>query len=235
MKFILSVFLIALALSANAAQTFRVKDGDTITVKISSRDITRIAIEGEGKLDDIKVAAGLLDIVPDLEKGEVTVRPLGGAPAVFSFLLTDDLGATYTLVAEQHDVPTETVLLRIDNSKRSRDQEGERRTDPYVESVKQLMKGMALNKTPDGFTLDDIQVKVPLWKETNIVMTQTYTGYELLGEVYQIQNVSKEEIIFSEKEFFEFGENVRAVAMEQLQLDAGATTYLYVVRSKGGF
>ena len=123
-------------------------------------------------------------------------------------------------------------MLKIDNAKRSKD--FEYKTVPYVELVKQLMRGMAINKTPDGFSVDDVNIKVPVWRETQIVMVKTFTGYELLGEVYKIANVSKEPMIFDEREFLEFGKNVKAVALEQLSLDAGSSTFLYVVRSKGG-
>ena len=232
MKFIILVFALAASISAYSAQTFRVKDGDTINVKVSAKELTRIAVEGDGKLGDISIASGLIEIQPDTERGEVKIRPLPGAPSHFSFFVTDDLGSTYTVVADQYDVPSETVLLKIDNAKRSKD--FEYKTVPYVELVKQLMRGMAINKTPDGFSVDDVNIKVPVWRETQIVMVKTFTGYELLGEVYKIANVSKEPMIFDEREFLEFGKNVKAVALEQLSLDAGSSTFLYVVRSKGG-
>lgn len=224
-----------LGAQAEATQKFNVKNGDTIMVEVSAKDLTRIAVDGSGKLADIKVAAGILEIEPDLDRGDLHIRPLPGAPATFSFFLTDDLGSTYTIVAQQSDVPSETVLLRIDNSRRDKDgvQDSEKKTIPYVESIKQLIKAMALNVTPDGYAFDEVNKKVPVWKETSITLTQLYTGYDLLGEVYVLQNLTKEQMTFNEKEFFEFGENVRAVGLDKLSLEAGETTHVYVVRAKG--
>lgn len=215
---------------AQAAQEFRVKDGDTITVKISSRELTRITVDGVGRLDKVWGAAGVLEITPDKEKGEIFVRPSRSAPTAFSFFVRDDLGATYTIVAKQHDIPSETVLLKPAAPRKSAGRGSEYRSTPYIERVKRLMKGMALGEDVAGYTFDDAEKKVPLWAETNITLRRVYTGYDLLGEIYTLENISDKEIVFHEREFLDFGDNVQAVALEQLSLAKGETTFIYVVR-----
>ena len=215
---------------AQAAQEFRVNDGDTITVKISSRELTRITVDGVGRLDKVWGAAGVLEITPDKEKGEIFVRPSRSAPTAFSFFVRDDLGATYTIVAKQHDIPSETVLLKPAAPRKSVGRGSEYRSTPYIERVKRLMKGMALGEDVAGYTFDDAEKKVPLWAETNIALRRVYTGYDLLGEIYTLENISDKEIVFHEREFLDFGDNVQAVALEQLTLAKGETTFIYVVR-----
>ena len=215
---------------AQAAQEFRVNDGDTITVKISSRELTRITVDGVGRLDKVWGAAGVLEITPDKEKGEIFVRPSRSAPTAFSFFVRDDLGATYTIVAKQHDIPSETVLLKPAAPRKSVGRGSEYRSTPYIERVKRLMKGMALGEDVAGYTFDDAEKTVPLWAETNIALRRVYTGYDLLGEIYTLENISDKEIVFHEREFLDFGDNVQAVALEQLTLAKGETTFIYVVR-----
>lgn len=215
---------------AKAAQEFRVKDGDTITVKISSRELTRITVDGEGRLDKVWGSAGILEIQPDKERGEIFVRPSPAAPTALSFFVRDDLGATYTLVAQQHDIPSETIILKPAAPRKTVGRGSEYRSTPFVERVKRLMKGMALGDTIDGYSFDDAEKKVPLWAETNIVLRRVYTGYDLLGEIYTIQNTSDKEMVFHEREFLDFGDYVQAVALERLELAKGETTFLYVVR-----
>ncbi|HHF0534570.1 TPA: type-F conjugative transfer system secretin TraK [Vibrio alginolyticus] len=215
---------------AQAAQEFRVKDGDTITVKISSRELTRITVEGEGRLDKVWGSAGVLEIQPDKERGEIFVRPSPTAPTALSFFVRDDLGATYTVVAQQHDIPSETIVLKPAAPRKSVGRGSEYRSTPFVERVKRLMKGMALGDTIDGYSFEDAEKKVPLWAETNIVLRRVYTGYDLLGEIYTIENTSDKEMVFHEREFLDFGDYVQAVALERLELAKGETTFLYVVR-----
>ncbi|PCS24013.1 type-F conjugative transfer system secretin TraK [Candidatus Enterovibrio escicola] len=234
MNKLIAPLVISLMLSsvnkAHAAQEFRVKDGDTVTVKISSRELTRITVDGEGRLDKVWGASGVLEINPDKENGEIFVRPLRSAPTAFSFFVRDDLGATYTIVAKQHDIPSETVLLKTASPRKNIGRGSEYRSTPYIERVKRLMKGMALGEDVPGYTFEDAEKKVPLWAETNITLRRVYTGYDLLSEIYTLENISDKEMVFNEREFLDFGDNVKAVALEQLSLAKGETTFIYVVR-----
>lgn len=219
---------------AFAAQEFRVKDGDTIRVKISSKELTRITIFGEGRLDKAWGVKGMLNVQTDKKKGEAYIRPTNVAPNILSFFVRDDLGATYTIIAQQYDIPSETIILKPSALRKSVGRGSEYRATPFVDRVKRLMKGMALGESVDGYSFDDFNKDVPLWSETNIVLRRTYSGHELLGEVYTIQNVSDKSVVFHEREFMDFGGNVQAVALEQLELTKGETTFLYVVRKPQG-
>ena len=124
-----------------------------MAVKISSRELTRITVEGAGRLAKVWGSAGVLEIQPDKDKGEIFIRPSATAPNSLSFFVRDDQGATYTVVASQHDIPSETILLKP-AAPRKRVGRGDRyRTTPFVERVKRLMKGMALGESMAGYTL----------------------------------------------------------------------------------
>ena len=219
---------------ATAAQEFKVKDGDTITVKISSRELTRITISGEGRLEKVWGSAGILEIQPDKDKGEIFVRPTNVAPAALSFFVRDDMGSTYTVVAQQHDIPSETIVIKPSTQRKSKSRSSKYRSTPFVETVKRLMKSMALGDSLDGYSYDDVESEVELWAETEITLRRIYSGYELLGEVYTIKNISDEEMNFHEREFLDFGDRVQAAALERLSLNKGESTFLYVVRKPEG-
>ena len=230
--FALSLIILSLySLQGLATQEFRIKDGDTIVVKISSRELTRIAIHGQGRLEKVWGAAGGLEIQPDKEKGEIFVQPKPGSPASVSFFIRDNLGATYTLVAQQHDIPSETIMLKPVAVRKTKLKGGEYQTTPFVESIKILMKGMALGDgLDDSYILNELfDVEVPLWQETKITLHHTYTSDELLGEIYTIENISDIDMILHEREFLNFRANVQAVALEKQALKKGESTLLYVV------
>lgn len=210
------------------AQEYKAADGESIKVQISSHELTRVYVTG-GRLAKVWASQGVLDIQPDKSKGEVYVQPTANAPSVFSFFVRDDLGSTYTLVAQQMDVPAETIKLKPKVAHRNKGNT-EFENQPYVDQVKQLIKNMALDSDMDGFNKEDSSQNVPLWDETLITLRHTYSNENLLGEVYTIQNKSKSVMNFQEQEFFDFGDSVLAVSLEKLDLEPNETTFLYVVR-----
>ncbi len=222
-----------------AAQTFKVKDGDTVTIDISARELTRISVAGKGRLQNVWGPNGLIEIQPDKERGEVFIRPLAGAPAVMSFFARDDMGATYTIIAKQKDVPSETVILQPSmsavQSKESGFNSNKFSAAPLVEQVKRLIKSMATGKGLDGLPYEELDQEVNLWSETKIVLKQRFESHGLWGEVYVITNRSDKDVVFSETEFLDFGKDVKAVALENLTLQPEQATVLYIVRlAQGG-
>lgn len=215
---------------ALAQQSFKVKDGDTVAVDISARELTRIAVAKEGRLDSVFGAAGTIEVQPDIERGEVFIRPLPNAPAVLSFFARDDTGGTYTIVATQRNIPSQTIML--DPARRQLHMQGAQRdrSVPIVDRVKLLMKGMANNEDLEGYYREDVDQVVPLWHETKIRLQHYYETLDLFGEVYSLENVSPNAMTFHESEFMDFGDKVLAVALESLALEPGERTRLYVVR-----
>ncbi|WP_287962372.1 type-F conjugative transfer system secretin TraK [Alcanivorax sp.] len=211
-------------------QNLPVRDGDSITVNVSSRELTRVGISGAGRLEKVWGAAGIMEINPDRDKGEVFIRPLAGAPKSFSFFVRDDQGATYTLVATQRDIPSQTVMLSPADLRVSSYDKSRWKSQPFVINVKKLLKGMALGKDVPGYQIEPRQSKVPLWKETDIRQVRAYVGFALVGEVYLVTNNTEETLRFHEREFMDFGEGVNAVALEKLDVAPGDFTTLYIVR-----
>jgi len=221
---------------AEAAQDVKVKDGESVKVTISSRDVTRVAFTGENRIQKIWATEGFLEITPDLKTGEAYIVPLAGSPAAFSFFVQDTNGATYTLVAQQADVPSETIMMQASRRHiaRTNHQNRSLRNNTYIKNVKALMKAMATGMAIDGYTVDDVDIEVPLWKETHIHLKAIYDGYDLVGEVYVITNISDEDMVLAEHEFLDFGENTKATALERRHLAKGESTFIYVVRMPEG-
>lgn len=226
----LLILLTGFSFSAMAVQRINVKDGDSIKVKISSSDVTRITIVGSGRIDKVWGVSGLIDVKPDKEKGEIYIRPL--VPDHISFFVQDDLGSVYTLVAEQYEIPAETIYLkpqkkiRVSNIRSSRES-----SLPYVAKVKNMLKAMALGI--DKYDPIELDEKVPLWKESKIRLIREYSSPELIGNTYTLVNRSKEDMILDEREFFNFGDNVRAVSLSHLVVKPKHQVLLYVVRGVG--
>ena len=213
-----------------AIQRFIVRDGQTVTAVMSSRDLTRVSVAGAERLERVWAPAGHLQVQPDAAQGDIFIRPAPDAPASMSFFVRDTAGGTYTIIAQQRDVPSETILLTPQRpAARPATKHPRRHLFTAVDDIKRLMLAMALNRETPGFTTEQHETPVPLWKETRILLTHTYTGFHFTGRVYRIRNVSTHPLTLHEQEFIDLVPNVRALALRGFTLPSGDATLLYVV------
>jgi type-F conjugative transfer system secretin TraK len=208
-----------------------VTDGDQVMIIISVQDVSRLAIDGGGRLKTVWSPDGYLELESDKEQGEAFFKATSTAPKTFSFFARDDFGNTYTIIATQDNVPSQTIILVPKNNERAVTPDMNKQALPYKNTINTLFKGMFLNKDINGYLVAYEDIAVPVWAETSITLVRTYQGNRYKGEVYRIVNISEAELIFHESEFFEFGEGVLAVGLEHLAVPTGQTTQLYVVRS----
>ena len=213
---------------AGAIQSFTVRDGQTITAVMSSRELTRVSVAGAERLEKVWAPAGHLQVQPDAAHGDIFIRPAPGAPASLSFFVRDTAGGTYTIIAQRRDVPSETIRLEPQR-RAARPPTKPPRPVTSVDTIKRLMLAMALNQETAGFTTERHETPVPLWEETSILLTNTYTGVHFTGRVYQIRNLSAHPLTLHEQEFIRLVPNIRALALRGFTLPSGDATFLYVV------
>lgn len=229
------LFLLLIAsFGSFAAQRIQVKDGDQVKVVISRQDVSRLAIEGEGRLKKVWSPQGYLDLQPDKAQGEAFFKAAQGAPRTFSFFARDDFGNTFTIIATQDAVPSQTIMLVPHNQYKVGVSDEKQKALPYKKSVNDLFKAMFLEDNLPGYTISDQDENVPVWAETKIRLIKTYHNHKFMGEVYEITNISKGSLEFHESEFFDFGEYVLAAGLEHLIIGANQKTRLYVVRRAAG-
>lgn len=228
------VFIFSNALLAN--QVFEVKDGDRVSVTLSSQDLTRIMIEGVGKITDVRGSAGHLSIEPDKKKGEIYVKPIS-QKLKSSFFISDSFGNTYTIVAAQADVPAQTVIFKPKGIQRGASQY-QRRFKSYAlkKQVGELGKAMSRDVEVDGFELlrEKEPVIINLWKEVEFALIRTYSGDDLKGQVFVLTNVTNDTLKLHEKEFLHVGRSkVIASSIAKHSLKPGESTFVFLVKEAG--
>lgn len=171
----------------------------------------------------------MLDVKPDVEAGELYIMPTWKTPEKTSFFVSDDQGNVYTLVARVKDVPSDTVVLKPAHRKIAAVESNSRSND-YVREVKRLMRGMAMGEELPGYEFSETGKLVPLWQEAEIHLRVQYKNNRFVGSVYTLKNISSELMVLEEGEFAQFGEDVRATALEKQELSPGETTRIFVVR-----
>lgn len=98
-----------------------------------------------------------------------------------------------------------------------------------AKAVRSLVAAMALEEPPNSADVRTANQEFALWENTRFVMTAVYNERELVGEKYLLTNTGTTPIRLVEQEFYRKG--VVAVAVENMQLEAGQDTNVYVVRS----
>ena len=219
--------LLALSASASALQEIEVADGRTVTVKVSTRELTRVSMAGEGRIVRVWGLEERMTVEPDTDGGQVFVRPVQTqSPRPFSFFVKDDSGATYTLVAVPVDMPSDAIVLTAAHPAR----DGRGVAQPYIGALKALARAMADGTEPPGYRAVAFGRETPLWREARLVLERRYEG-DLVGEVYRLTNTSGAEMRIDEREFGALAADIEAVAVERHVLDAGETTTVYLLRA----
>ena len=89
-----------------------------------------------------------------------------------------------------------------------------------------MLLALARDTEPEDMTARDTLVIVPLWNEARFVLVRTLEG-ALLGEKYQLTNVSSSRMVIDERELYRRG--VLAVMVDSLELEPGEATNVMVV------
>jgi conjugal transfer pilus assembly protein TraK len=248
---VVAIFLVACGGTALALQTLEVRDGDTTIVRVSLRDPTRIRVI-DGRVTDVYGAifdakdnpAGRISVIKDEATGEIYVQPVlstaptpgANAPATApsTIEVRTDRG-TVGLALSPADVIGETVQLHIVGGAPKVSDEGAaifaNKATSHDRAIKALTLAMAnpqLSEAAPGRDLPSGPREVSLWKEARFVLKRTHEVPGLVGEVYDLTNVSAQRMVIDEREFYRPG--VLSVAVRQLVLEPGEATPVWIVR-----
>lgn len=239
----IAVSFAAFPSSAAAAQTLDIRDGDTAVVRISSLDQTRVRA----------VRARVLDVIGDVydaqanpggrvivlkDDGEVYLKPIvdQGVPARPIKLDVKTSSGTVGLLLQPSEIVGDTLTLRVVGGTQAgaggATPSARVKSPAHLRAVKALTLAMAV----PGMAADaSIQVidggaeEVLLWQEARFVLLARYEAGQLLGETFQLTNVSKSRMVLDERELFRPG--VVSVSALRLVLEPGESTRVWVVRS----
>lgn len=257
LRLLIPAVVVAAALPASAAQLLDLRDGDTTVTRVSVRDQTRLRVV-RGRVIDVigdvfdadKNPAGRVVVLKDDAEGEVYVKPVlpasvraadGSLPAgpLMSALqlapvkldIKTDRG-TVGLVLQAADVIGDTITLRISGSEaRALPVEPIAKTAAHVRAAKALTLAMASPGMAGEVPVQRLPgqgQEVALWKEARFVLVARYEVPGLVGEVYELTNVSGEPMVIDERELYRPG--VVSVSLRELKLKPAATTKVWIVR-----
>lgn len=252
---------------ARALQTVEARDGVAVEAILSIKEATRIRIDGapitdvfgniyssncgaaapslaspgNGIASPPVNPAGEIVLECDREKGEIYVRLVGDSGKPVN-LFVSSAYATYTLLLRRSDTPADTIVIR-DKTPRAAQTSASATQGPQgpsanpIRAMKALLLAMASDRVPPDIRVDELNQPVQLWAEARFSLMRRYIGRGLVGERYQLQNVSAAVMVLAEQEFDRpdsaTAGQVAGVAIEQHNLRPGETTAVFVIRRGG--
>lgn len=220
---VLALFLGSASLAANAGQTLEGSPDDGLTATVSRSEPNLIRIEGR-KIRRIQGVEGEFQVNPDKDSGVAYVKPTSDK-SFLSLFVADDAGRHWKLNLKVADVPAETIVIR-DRSRLRQETKAFAADEPRNTAIRRVLMALARDAEPEDMTARDTLEIVPLWNEARFVLVRTLDG-TLLGEKYQLTNVSKTRMVIDERELYRRG--VLAVMVESLELEPGESTQVMVV------
>lgn len=239
---------LALASAAHALQTVDVRDGQSVTAKMSLTEQTRIKID-RGRILDVlgdiydpqRNSAGRFVLEKDDQAGEIFIRLLDPSLLRPVNLFVKGERGTFGLVLQPVDMPLETIVLRdrgealvgaggaIAVAQGVSDTPFPKNTS-HVRAIKAMWLAMAGDAVPRDVQVRAMNREVALWREARFVLDRVYVANAMVGELYTLTNVSAQPMVLAEQELYRDG--VLGVAIQDHQLRPGQATVVYVVRSR---
>jgi conjugal transfer pilus assembly protein TraK len=221
-------------MGALGAQNIAAMPNATLSAVISLKEISRIAIEG-AKIANADYRPDAVEATKDVKSGELRVIPPENDRRPINLIVTSDKGTTYTLVLTVSDLPSQTIIIRdstILQPAQKLAATGPRitKSTDYERSIKALMVAMSREDRPPDADVVAKNIEMALWQESRFVLKAAYMSRSIVGEKFQLTNVSPHLMRLAEQEFFRPG--VLAVGMDHPELPPGTSTSIYVVRER---
>jgi conjugal transfer pilus assembly protein TraK len=146
---------------------------------------------------------------------------------------------TFALLLQPMDVPGDTLVLKPVGAapamptSSAGSGSAKTRAASHVRAIKALTLAMANpdlagEGAPQPEWLPEGGQEFALWQEARFVLKARYPAPGLVGEHYELTNISRERMVIDERELF--GDGVVSVAVRAMALSPGQTTAVWVIR-----
>lgn len=228
----------------------RISLRDQTRIRVDRGRITNVL----GDIYDVNAnPAGRVTLVRDEADGEVYVKPIAwsaspdlggtavpaaGAATPVKLDIKTDRG-TFALLLQPSDVVGDTLVLRplgaaANANAFSRGALGNQRGAAHERSIKALTLAMAnpelASEAPPRLVAGAAGngQEVALWREARFVLKSVQNAPGMVGETFELTNVSAQRMVVDERELYRDG--VIAISIKRLVLGPGESTPVWILR-----
>ncbi len=224
---ILISILVAALTNAFALEVVDLAEGETAYVNVSDKELNVIKFPVNIR---VLTKSNALEIENNDKRVFVSFKTnqetgaIGKAPEHLYFLTKDK---TYSMALVPKKIPAVTVIAKIKDGLNKEALKWEKE-NPFVFTVKDLMKSMYNNNPPNGYEISHMQDNETELNGITKILDIKYIGATLTGEVYKVTNTSKGNMRLKEQLFY--SKNVVAVSIDSHELEPNKETEVYIVR-----
>lgn len=227
------------------AQSLDIVESKKISISVGTKGFSMLDVLNRSVQHvDVDSTACLLDSQRSKNVGKVVFKPLGDKP--FTMFISDNHGDTYAInvMVNKSKSPDLYTIKNVQAEQRL--EQAKSAAQKYqVSSVKAISLGQGRNKaildlikamssgdSPRNVDVYEVSNSIPLWIEAELIEKKRYSIGKLVGQMYQLKNVSNSSMILNEAEFYPMSSNTLAVAIEKHELAPSQSTFVYVVTAK---
>ncbi|MET3631933.1 type-F conjugative transfer system secretin TraK [Burkholderia sp. 572] len=227
-RLVVGAAMFVAAASAHAIQVVKGADRQAQQVSVSAAEYNVLSMSGGRSFSKIvPVVPGSVSWTQD--GGKLWLMPAN--PTALNESITvfviDDAGTTYRLMLVPGPRPAEDIRIEPPAARSTQ----ALHASAFQRRVKLMMLAMAGGQGAPQLSYTSVETVVPLWKEALLTLVRQYSDSEFVGETYTLSNTSHRDMAIDERELYAPG--VLAIAIENANLPAGASTIVYVVRQRG--
>lgn len=226
---------------ANAKNEVFNADSKVSEVVMSKQEQNLLEVKGRRIASVIPSVAGVLAYQQDTTNGILYFSLANdNYMGTVTLFVNDDEGGRYRLILVPTNQPAQEITIVPTNDSKSNankddsNQERENLNGSYIYEIKKAMFNLA--RAANGIDVSEdmtriaVNKDIPLWKEAKLTLLNRYDSGNLMGEEYQLTNVTNSVLQLREQEFYR--NNVLAVSLTKLSLEPNESAFVYVVRGK---
>lgn len=228
-------------IEANARNEVFNADSKLSEVVMSKQEQNLLEVKGRRISSVIPSVAGVLAYQQDTTNGILYFSLANdNYMGTVTLFVNDDEGGRYRLILVPTNQPAQEITIvptsdsKFNTNKDDSNQERENLNGSYIYEVKKAMFNLA--RAANGIDVSEdmtriaVNKDIPLWKEAKLTLLNRYDSGNLIGEEYQLTNVTNSVLQVREQEFYR--NNVLAVSLTKLSLEPNESAFVYVVRGK---
>lgn len=226
---------------ANAKNEVFNADSKVSEVVMSKQEQNLLEVKGRRISSVIPSVAGVLAYQQDITNGILYFSLANdNYMGTVTLFVNDDEGGRYRLILVPTNQPAQEITIVPTNDSKSNtnkddsNQERENLNGSYIYEIKKAMFNLA--RAANGIDVSEdmtriaVNKDIPLWKEAKLTLLNRYDSGNLMGEEYQLTNITNSVLQLREQEFYR--NNVLAVSLTKLSLEPNESAFVYVVRGK---
>ena len=232
----------ALVLGASPAwadQYRQAADNARVDCVVSSRDLTRIALVGDGFASVSKVSTGYpyndFTVTNEPIRGDIYLSvPDGFAAQRLSFFATSKKGYVYKFACTIGGDDAEQIFVTNPALGAEKAAEWEAKSGPRETAVR-LIQAMATSATVDGYQLRQVAAAPTRIGDLSVRLIAEYRGAALVGKVLRIDNRGTKPASVRASDIAPSGTLALSVATPELAPGAATSVWLVGVAGEGAW